>query len=109
MEGLHCFRSKTCDASGLVKPAAEYGHNQGCSVTGGMVYRGKAFPRLVGAYLYGDYCSGRIWGLRRQGGKWISTELPDTKISISTFGEDEAGEVYVADHASGAIYRVEAR
>ncbi|MHB8846707.1 MAG: PQQ-dependent sugar dehydrogenase, partial [Nitrospirota bacterium] len=107
MEGKHCFRSKTCDTAGLVMPAAEYGHGDGCSVTGGMVYRGKAFPRLAGTYLYGDYCSGRIWGLRRQDGRWISSELADTKLSISTFGEDESGEVYVADHASGAIYRVE--
>lgn len=109
MEGMHCFRSKTCDTAALVMPAAEYGHDKGCSVTGGMVYRGKAFPRLVGTYLYGDYCSGRLWGLRRQGSRWISAELADTKLSISTFGEDESGEVYVADHDSGAIYRVEAR
>jgi glucose/arabinose dehydrogenase len=109
MEGLHCFRSRTCDASGLVKPAMEYGHGQGCSVTGGMVYRGRTFPQLAGTYLYGDYCSGRIWGLRRQGDQWISRELVKTKLSISTFGEDEEGEVYVADHSSGAIYRVEGR
>lgn len=109
MEGMHCFRSKTCDTAGLIMPAAEYGHDKGCSVTGGMVYRGRAFPRLVGTYLYGDYCSGRIWGLRRQGSRWISAELADTKLSISTFGEDESGEVYVADHDSGAVYRVEAR
>jgi hypothetical protein len=74
-----------------------------------MVYRGRLFPRLVGTYLYGDYCSGSIWGLRRQGSQWTSAKLADTKISLSTFGEDEAGEVYVADHASGAIYRVEGR
>jgi glucose/arabinose dehydrogenase len=109
MEGLHCFRSRTCEASGLVMPVVEYGHDQGCSVTGGMVYRGRLFPRLVGTYLYGDYCSGSIWGLRRQGSQWTSAKLADTKISLSTFGEDEAGEVYVADHASGAIYRVEGR
>jgi glucose/arabinose dehydrogenase len=109
MEGMHCFRSRTCDASGLVKPAAEYGHGQGCSVTGGMVYRGRAFPRLVGTYLYGDYCSGRIWGLRKQGSRLISAELAETKLAISTFGEDEAGEIYVADHESGAIYRVGGR
>jgi glucose/arabinose dehydrogenase len=109
MEGKHCFRSKTCDAAGLIMPAAEYGHGQGCSVTGGMVYRGREFPQLAGTYLYGDYCSGRIWGLRKQGDQWISRELAKTRLSISTFGEDESGEVYVADHTSGTIYRVECR
>jgi len=106
LEGSHCFRSKTCDSAGLVPPAAEYDHDQGCSVTGGMVYRGKALPHLQGAYVYGDYCSGRIWGMRRESGRWTTTELADTRLSISTFGEDEAGEVYVADHGKGGIYRL---
>ena len=109
MEGLHCLRSEHCDTSGLTRPVVEYRHDQGCSVTGGMVYRGRAFLGLTGTYLYGDYCSGRIWGLRRQGSQWTSRELAETKLSISTFGEDETGEVYVADYASGAIYRVEGR
>jgi len=107
MEGSHCFRSKTCDTAGLVLPAAEYGHDQGCSVTGGIVYRGKAFPHFQGTYVYGDYCSGRIWGVRKKDGRWSATELADTTLAISTFGEDEAGEVYAADHSSGGIYRLE--
>jgi glucose/arabinose dehydrogenase len=106
MEGMHCFRSKTCDSSGLVIPVVEYNHKAGCSVTGGMVYRGTAIPSLDGTYLYADYCSGRIWGLRKSNGHWISTELADTELSISTFGEDEAGEIYVADHDSGSIYQI---
>jgi hypothetical protein len=73
-----------------------------------MVYRGTAIPSLDGAYLYADYCSGRIWGLRKSNEHWVSTELADTKLSISTFGEDEAGELYVADHDSGSIYQVTA-
>ncbi len=108
MEGLHCFRAKTCDTRGLVLPAAEYDHDAGCSVTGGIVYRGKAIPVLYGAYLFGDYCSGRIWGMKRGREQWISSRLADTGLSISTFGEDEAGEVYVADHRKGGIYRMEA-
>jgi glucose/arabinose dehydrogenase len=108
MEGRHCFRQRTCDAKGLVLPAAEYDHGAGCSVTGGMVYRGSRIPRFDGAYLYGDYCSGRIWGMRRTGERWLSVELLDTELSISTFGDDEAGELYVADHDGGGIYRIEA-
>lgn len=107
MEGAHCFGPKPCSADGLVLPVAEYGHQAGCSVTGGMVYRGAEFPVLGGIYLYGDYCSGRIWGLRRHDGEWRTAELLDTTLSISTFGEDEGGEVYVADHHSGAVHRIE--
>ncbi len=107
MEGMHCFRSKTCAAPGLVLPVAEYDHDAGCSVTGGMVYRGRAFPLLDGIYLYGDYCSGRVWGMRRSGEQWLTKELARTKFSISTFGEDEDGELYIADHDGGGIYRIE--
>ena len=107
MEGLHCFRPKKCDPAGLVLPAAEYDHDRGCSVTGGMVYRGRAVPGLEGVYLYGDYCSGRIWGMRKTGGQWVVSELLRTKLSLSTFGEDETGELYAADHDSGGIYRIE--
>ena len=106
MEGLHCFRSKKCDMTGLVLPVAEYDHGSGCSVTGGMVYRGSAIANLAGVYLYGDYCTGRIWGMRTAGERWLSSELLDTDLSISTFGEDEAGELYVADHGSGNIYQI---
>jgi len=109
LEGSRCLTSKTCGTAGLAMPAAEYGHGQGCSVTGGMVYRGKALTRLQGTYLYGDYCLGRIWGMRREAGRWTSVELADTGLSISTFGEDEAGELYVADHGKGVIYRLEGR
>lgn len=106
MEGLHCFKARTCDTGGLVPPVVEYSHDAGCSVTGGMVYRGKAFPPLDGAYLYGDYCSGRIWGLKRNGEQWAAKELAHTKLSISAFGDDEAGELYVAGYDEGGIYRV---
>ena len=108
MEGLHCFRAENCRTVGLVLPAAEYGHDLGCSVTGGMVYRGKAFPLLGGTYLYGDYCSGRIWGLHKEGERWRTEVLADTTLSISTFGENEEGELFVVDHAGGGIHRIEA-
>jgi hypothetical protein len=56
--------------------------------------------------MYGDYCSGRIWGLRRAGGAWENKLILDSALLISTFGEDEAGNLYVADHAVGDIYKI---
>lgn len=107
MEGRHCFQSNDCSASGLQLPAMEYDHSQGCSITGGYVYRGAAFPALTGAYFYGDYCSGRIWALSRDiEGRWASHDMLDTELSISSFGEDEAGEVYVLDLNGGTAYRL---
>jgi glucose/arabinose dehydrogenase len=104
-EGFHCFQSSDCDQSGLTRPIAEYDHSQGCSVTGGYIYRGSQFSTLAGVYLYGDYCSGRIWGLR-PGGQPV--ELLDTDLTISSFGEDEVGEIYALDF-QGAIYHVVTR
>ena len=110
MEGSHCFRGKRCSLEGLTLPVAEYDHSKGdCSVTGGFVYRGKKFPALQGTYVYGDFCSGRIWGLRRNGQKWENRLLLKSSLEISTFGEDEAGEIYVADYGKGDIYQLEAR
>jgi glucose/arabinose dehydrogenase len=109
MEGFHCFNPSTnCDDGTLTLPVWEYGHGLGCSVTGGYVYRGEQYPALYGTYLYGDYCSGRIWGLTQdKAGNWSNEELARPAFPISTFGEDEAGEVYVARYASnGAIYHI---
>ncbi|MCM2358090.1 MAG: PQQ-dependent sugar dehydrogenase [Geobacteraceae bacterium] len=108
MEGLHCFGNPACSQAGLTLPVAEYSHEAGnCSVTGGFVYRGTRFPALQGIYLYGDFCSGRIWGLRRNGAAWESRLLLSTTLLISSFGEDEAGELYLADFGAGDIYRVD--
>jgi hypothetical protein len=71
-----------------------------------MVYRGRKYPGLQGVYLYGDYCSGRIRGLRDEGGIFSNTVLVDTPFVISAFGEDESGNLYVADYISGSIYRI---
>lgn len=106
MEGIHCYNASSCNQSGLTLPVVEYDHSQGCSVTGGVVYRGQRFPRLAGTYLYGDYCSGRIWGLTLLSGSQENTQLFDAPYPISTFGEDEAGEVYLADYGSGTIYQI---
>lgn len=110
MEGNHCFEPQTgCDTGGLVPPAAEYDHSQGCSVTGGHVYRGTRYPQLTGVYFFGDFCSGNIWGLRREGsGQWQMALLLDTELSISSFGEDAAGEIYVIGYRDGNIYHLTA-
>ncbi len=79
---------------GLLLPAAEYSHDFGCSVTGGYVYRGAAMPEWNGIYLYGDYCSGTVWGLILSNGQWQSRVLFETNLRITSFGEDEAGEIY---------------
>jgi glucose/arabinose dehydrogenase len=110
MEGMHCYSAVPCDQTGLTLPIAEYGHGSGdCSVTGGVVYRGTAIPALQGVYLYGDLCSGRIWGLRLSGSAVENWLLLETRFMISTFGEDEAGNVYVADYLNGNIYRIVTR
>jgi hypothetical protein len=72
------------------------------------VYRGKEFPALDGIYFYADYCSGRIWGLRRPDNQWQTKELLNTDIAVSTFGEDEEGNIYFADHRKGVLYKLEA-
>jgi glucose/arabinose dehydrogenase len=106
MEGAHCFGAVPCDQTGLTLPVHEYGHSQGCSITGGFVFRGPASAGLSGKYIFGDYCSGRIWALQQTGGGWSNILLADTGYTISSFGEDEAGNVYAADHGGGAIYRL---
>jgi glucose/arabinose dehydrogenase len=108
MEGAACFGSAACDTAGLALPVATYGHLPECSVTGGVVYRG-ANPALLGIYFYGDYCSGRVWGLRKSGAGWDAAELLAPRgppLNISTFGEDEAGNAYLADHASGELLKI---
>jgi glucose/arabinose dehydrogenase len=106
MEGLHCFNPKPCSQAGLTLPVAEYDHTQGCSVTGGAVYRGTTFPRLQGTYVYGDFCSGRLWGLRFDGTSWHSAVLLETGRQIASFGEDQVGGLYLADYGSGQILKL---
>lgn len=97
-EGDHCFNPMNdCDPGAVTSPpAVEYDHGQGCSVVGGHVYRGDAIPWLRGAYLYADYCSGRIWMFRWDGGVVSDSQLLlDTDLRISCFGRDNRGELYV--------------
>jgi len=103
-EATHRYRSGAAPA-GDTKPVAEYSHAGGaCSVTGGYVYRGAKIPALGGFYLFGDYCTGRIWSLVKLAGHWHLSLLRDTAYQISSFGEDDAGELYLVA-LSGAVYR----
>lgn len=106
MEGKHCYLSG-CTTAGMVLPVAEYTHSLGCSITGGFIYRGAAQPGLQGFYFFADYCDGRVWGLIDDSGVWQMDELLDTDYFISSFGEDEAGEIYAVDRFSGIVYRLE--
>ena len=108
MEGKHCFNPSSCDpeALGLILPIIEYDHSQGCSITGGYVYRGES-AHLQGVYIYGDYCTGYIWGLRQETGEnWAEVLLQSSDHIISSFGEDEAGNLYLLDHQTGQVMEI---
>ncbi len=110
MEGFSCFveGSPQCNSLRFTEPIAVYGRDAGCSVTGGYVYRGAAHPALVGAYVFGDYCSGNVWTLRRDAaGTWQMTLQGEIDARITSFGEDEAGELYITDDA-GRLLRLRA-
>jgi len=108
MEGSHCYDPREgCDQTGLTPPIAEYGREGGCSVTGGYVYRGSLYPWLDGVYFFADYCSGNVWSLERDAsGQWNMTGQTRVNFNVSSFGEDEAGEVYLVGHDDGTIYRL---
>jgi len=113
MEGAHCFKSATCDTAGLTLPVVEFGHDAGCSITGGVIYRGKAIPSLAGTYFYSDYCTAFLRSFRwtKAGGAvdhWDWGAALDPKHSlaqIASFGEDEDGEVYVIG-LTGTIWKL---
>jgi glucose/arabinose dehydrogenase len=107
-EGAHCFEPATgCDPDGVTMPVAEYGHGAGCSVIGGVVYRGGAIPALRGGYLFSDYCSGTLWAIDSTGdGAQEPVVLLETGSSISAIGAGEDGEVYLVDLAQGRVLRL---
>jgi glucose/arabinose dehydrogenase len=110
MEGDSCFRQDPCDRSGLTLPVFAYGRDEGSVITGGYVYRGKAYPFFVGAYVFGDYANGTIWAFRASdalSGPVQPVKLLDSGLSIASFGEDETGELYITDIAGGKVYRIE--
>ena len=108
MEGLHCFHDAGCDQTGFTLPVLDYDHNDGCSVTGGYVYRGSAIPAIQGHYFYADLCRGWVRSFRYAGG--VATEPTAWPALVSTgtivsFGEDAAGELYILE-AGGRVLKV---
>lgn len=110
-EGNHDYLfTGSCLTAQLTPPIAEYSHSVGQSVTGGFVYRGQDFPALQGRYFYADYSQGKIWSLYKTAQNPVSFSTPelelDTSLLISSFGEDQAGELYVCDYGGGTIRRL---
>ena len=107
-KALTASAAGSCDQTGLALPVKEYSHDSGCSITGGYVYRGAAIPELQGHYFYADFCSGWVRSFRFQDGAAVDqADWPTLRPggSISSFGEDAAGELYVLD-AGGSVYRI---
>jgi uncharacterized repeat protein (TIGR03806 family) len=107
-EGSHAFHvQRKAGPDPITAPAAEHSHSEARSLSGGRVYRGSRLPKLVGTYVYGDWSTGRVWGVKHDGTKatWHQ-ELVDTPFNITGFGFDHSGELYVIDHAGG-FYRLE--
>lgn len=107
LEASHCYAVADCDPDAFIGPISEYGRDLGCSITGGYVYRGAAIDRLSGWYLFGDYCTGLIFGVPSDADELTAPRLLlESGARVSTFGEDAAGELYVADLAGDTIYRI---
>ncbi|MFN8528633.1 MAG: PQQ-dependent sugar dehydrogenase [Anaerolineae bacterium] len=101
-------RTDTANRDDYTMPAIVYSHSEGCSVTGGYVYRGAALPAAYGVYFFGDYCNGVVWNLwRNSNGYWQAGLFQRTGATISAFGQDEAGELYMVDY-KGSIHRLSA-
>jgi glucose/arabinose dehydrogenase len=101
LEGSLCYNppSGCSQPANYVAPVTEYQHGvndaNGCSITGGFVYRGSAYPALQGIYFYADYCRGKVWGLRRPAATWETSLLLDNNLNPIAFGEDQSGELYL--------------
>jgi glucose/arabinose dehydrogenase len=96
LEGSLCYNPPSgCDAAGTILPVAEYTHEFGCAIVGGYVYRGAEMPELQGWYVYGDFCSGRVWAVNAEGERKTPIPIADTGKRITSFAQDPAGEVYV--------------
>ena len=105
MEDLHCYKPELdCENDSLVMPVAEYSHTDGCSVTRGYVYRGSKITDLHGHYILGDFCTGTIWAIDKNN-DFAVTKLLDTNLYISSFGEDQAGNIYIVDY-NGGIFQL---
>ena len=112
LEGFHCLEGARCDATGMTPPVVEYDHKDGCSITGGAVYRGKALPELGGVYFFADYCTGLLRGFRWKDGAlsdywdWKPALDPQHRLaSVSSFGEDADGELYILS-LDGVVWKL---
>lgn len=106
LEASRCYADAGCSSEGFIGPVSEYGRDQGCSVTGGHVYRGEAIDGLAGWYLFGDHCTGTVFGIRSDVDELTAPRpLLETDAAITSFGEDAAGELYLAD-LGGTVYRI---
>ena len=104
-EGSHIFHAtRQAGPDPIAPPTAEHPHSEARSLTGGQVYRGTRLPELVGAYIYGDWSTGRVWGIKHDGTKLIwHKDLVDTPFNITGFGTDHSGEFYVIDHTGASF------
>ena len=113
LEGSECYQSPSCDTTGLVLPVLEYDHGVGVSITGGYVYRGSAMPSLFGAYVYADYATRKVFTYRHGVEAPPSVTSPTPAFvhayNISSFGQDEAGELYIVSYPSGQLFRLVAK
>jgi hypothetical protein len=106
VEGNHCYPSGTCTTSSFQMPVLEYSHSEGCSITGGFVYRGKAIPDLVGTYFYSDYCTAFLRSIRWNGSVNDSQTWNVGSLgNVASFGEDADGEMYILS-ANGTAYKI---
>jgi glucose/arabinose dehydrogenase len=109
LEGFACYSPSTgCSTAGKTMPVLAYDHSNGrCAVTGGYVSRGPAVPALNGGYVFADYCSGEIFVINSTAGsRPTPVRLLDTSLTISSFGEDSVGNLYLLDHGGGALYAI---
>jgi glucose/arabinose dehydrogenase len=107
-EGTHCYATPACDPGAFTLPLLEYSHSEGCSITGGYVYRGAAIPALQGHYFYSDFCRGWVRSFRVQDGKAVEQQQWSALVpggSIPGFGQDAAGELYILT-AEGQVFRI---
>jgi len=110
-EGAHCYATSSCDLGAFTLPVLEYSHSEGCSITGGYVYRGAAIPALQGHYFYSDFCRGRVRSFRLQDGEAVEPQQWSALApggSVTSFGQDTVGELYILT-AEGQIFRIAPR
>jgi glucose/arabinose dehydrogenase len=110
MEASHCHPpGSSCSTAGLILPIMEYAHNAsgGEAIIGGFVYRGASIAGLAGDYVFGDLFSGHIWvGVQDSSGNWSQTLVLNHNLTVSSFGQDAAGELYLLDYGNGAVLRI---